>query len=344
MTSSTDADLRTLSDLTVTSEDGAYTLATPCVRADFLCEGPISGRPGKIDEILTRAAEIMDGEFTFYGSEGPWSLSKKRKPKEADVAQLADTTRLLKAEEDKRRGEQQAVMEDLRKRGQEPDPANFIARDGGTLCLSDKFPMGQSGSHIQLLGFSDWRISLSFSGALFAKERPRILSLIEDLFASGLPETGSFGFAMNSQLEVDGHARESLLPLTRRFRLLSPIQAGTLKWTNIWDGRKGLYPINSWTYHDKALLAAHRITEGRMRALAKDVHEVRETDHGFLIKLYAEPSLGDVNADADLGPAHALGAVLGPAMQSAELSGLIGIRVGPSADRWSHYLRFARPA
>lgn len=336
------SDLETLRGLTLTSDDGRYTKATPCVRIDWLCDSPLSTRPDGLDALLTQAAKLIGDSFTFYGSEGPWAYSRKRKPKPSDTEQLGRTSELLLAVSEKDRIERQSFADQQAQRGEKPGETDIQGQDGGSLCLSDAFPMAQSGSHVQLLGYGDWRMSLSFSLDVYEAMKPDILKLAEQVFASGIPQTGNFGYALNSNLQLDNEARALVQPMTRRFPLLSPIEAGVLKWSNPFEGRRGLYPINSWTYHDKALLKSLRIKDDKMRALKDKVHDVQETEHGFLIKLFPEPILGDRNHGADLSPAYALGRVLEPAMRQGDLSSLVGIRVGPQADRWTWHMRFAR--
>lgn len=338
-----DRDLQTLIDLGPIVLDD-FVIATPAVRLDMLFEGPLSERKGKLDPLFAQALSLMEPELTVYGGEGPFAQSTGRKPKPSDMDQLGRLSEILAGAEAESAAENAEQMAYLRGEGLEPDPANFKARDHGALLVSDAFPLNLSGTHLQMIASAEWRVSLSFSLSLYQQKKPEILALCEAIFASGVAETGNFGFAYNfgTAAAVEQDARKELRPRTQRFQMLNMIEACAVQYSDVFEDKKGLYPMGSWTYHDKAMLAKYRIKEDQLTGLEGTVHAVREAEHGVLAKLTAEPTLGDLNHQADLAPAFALGQVMARAMEKAELNSLSGLRIGGQADRWAHYMRFAR--
>ncbi len=336
-------DLEFLRSLDFRSECGRYIFATPCVRADWLVDGPLSKRPGQLDTVLEHAMDLMADRFSFYGGEMDFAHSRGRKPKASDIAQPGMISEIMAKSESRSKEEKAARMKHLREQGLSPDPANFIAKDSGTIGLTDAFPLQSSGCHFQALGFGSWRMTLSFSLDLYEEKANEILSLIDALFATGVPETGHFGFALNNEAgDINFDYVREFKALTKRFELLSPISAGRLNWSNTFNDGVGLYPISSWTYHDKDLLTRLGACHRDIRGLEKDVYEIIESEHGFLIKLFPEPILGERMHNGDLAPADAVGKLLTTAMKRSNLASFCGISVSSEiADRKAWYMRFA---
>lgn len=307
-------DLQTLKALGPLCLEPDYVEAQPCLRVDLTCPGPLSKRPGNLDPFLEKAAALMQGSLTYYGAESEgtgFAASKGRKPNQDDIAQLARVSELMRIVERADAAEKEETKAHLRAQGVTPtDGPNWTPVDHGTLYLSDSSQEEESQSHIMLLGFGAWGISLSFSLDLALFKPQEILELAEGLLKSGFGTSASFGFAYNTVGSTSDTVQEKVyLPPTRRFRLLNMMCPGSCRPMR---DEAGLIPINSWYQIDKICAAQNGLSEEALRSLDGQVHVLSEDDHGFFIKLYENPVLADLNEDTNLAPACALGAVLEP--------------------------------
>lgn len=329
--------------------NGDVVEATPCVRLDLHTSGPLSARPGKLDKMLEQAAALMCPTLAFYAAQGQDFLSSSgRKPRDTDIAQLGNFSAMMatcEAREAKEIAENRADIEELT--GQKTNDADFVPTDHGMLLLSDARRIQESGSHIQMKGVGDWRISIGFSLKLYQERQADILSCVDAVFASGVAESANFGFACSAREGAsEDQYRRICQPLIRRFQLLNLVQSAGLNFGSR-SQERGIAPLGAWYTIDKTTALAHGVGLNELRNLT--VYDLMETKTTFIIKLYPKPTLGDLNHQADLAPAYALGAVLAPAFAKASspegngrwrTHSLSAIAVGEQADRWDYYQRF----
>lgn len=312
--------------------------ATPCVRLDLWARAPLSGRDLPLDGLFSEAAAIMENAFTFYGGSGAFPASKGRKPRRSDLDLPHQISELMQKSYEADDRECKARMAQLRDQGITPDENAFKNYDHGTFFLSDAFPPEESGNHIQLLGYGvgGWRIALSFSLDFYQRHKDRVIALAEAVHDSGMPDTGGFGFAYNTARLSEAHQLHHYRPLTHRFRMINMTESAQI---DTEDDRQQLYPINSWVYLSKARAALCQISEDMVRKLAGQIHTLRESDTGFLIKLTSEPILGDLRHTPDLAPACALGNLFDKCYANRPI--YRGISLGHQTDIMNWLRRFA---
>lgn len=342
-------DLETLAALGRLGTDPDFPEATPCIRMEFTADCPLSALPPGLDDVLARAFDMIAPGATFYGAETTqrglgFPPAKGRRPKPADRASLAGITALMAGVQAAHRAELDQRMAGLRAIGLSPDPADFIDTDGGNLVLADAFPEHLAGNMIYLSGSTPWRVAISFSLPFYRDHAAEVAALAQALAATGAFDSGCYGFALNTGEMRAEVAEDLILPMTRRFPLLNPTNPRQMKLTAVDVDRDGdrrmLYPLGAWYFVSRRALARHGIDAAALHALAPAVHEVREHDHSFLIRLWDQPVLGDVNWQADLSPARAVTAALRQGFGNPLAGRAIGAAVGYEADRHRWYRRF----
>lgn len=332
-----DRDLETLAEIGPISE-GEFCHATPCLRIDLTCPAPLSARPGRLDEPLVKALSIMDKSITFYGGEGEeFAASKGRKARTSDKEQLQHLSKLMQRSENADYEETQATIRSLRAQGIEPNlDAMAPPSDSGNLILSDDFPVQMSANHIILRGNGAWGISVSFSLTNAQANKGDVLAIIEELMMSGIATSASAGFCYNTSDTLPLSFHETYyMPPTRRFRLLNTSNPAQCRFMH---DDKGVVPLNSWYWLDKKNALRNGISEDAIRGLSDKVFDISETPDGFMIKLYPEPILGDLNQGFDPSSALAVGALLESAFK--EPTALRGIPMGEQADKVAWLRRF----
>lgn len=332
-----DRDLQALTEIGSVTE-GEFTHATPCLRIDMTCPAPMSARPARLDELLVKAHAIMSETITFYGGEGEdFAASKGRKPRASDIAQLTSLSTLMQRSQDADAEETKATIRSLQAQGIEPNlDAQYPPSDSGNLILADKFPVEESGDHIILRGNGAWGIAISFSLASVEAKKAEILNLIEEFLTSGFATTANAGFAFNTSDTSPLSFHETYyVPPTRRFRMLNMSNPAQCRFMH---DDLGVVPINSWYWLDKKSAQQNGISHDDIRGLKGKVFELTESPNGFIIKLYAEPILGDLNHGFDQSPAFALGHLLDQAFN--EPSSQRGIPMGEQADKVAWLRRF----
>ena len=312
LSAETERDLATLAAIGPVIEDQEYHRATPCVRLTFVSDGNLSDRSARLDAWLARAAELARPEVAVYGGEGQsMPYASRRKPKPADWA-LFD-------------GLGQRLADELARDAQ--DNPLSIPQESGSFFFGDTLTHGASATRLYALGSHPWRFSLSLSLPLWQQNAAAMDQLVEDLAALGdICDSGGYGFAMNLWDNAQDEDEDRLfLPISQRFRLIDMIDPQLWRDSKLEALGPGgtpvaplpaplLYPIMPWTLLGKAALAAHGIPFQALRDIAGQVWQLQEFEHGFLVKLWPCPVLGDMNTDPDLAPAFALGRVLAPAI------------------------------
>lgn len=336
----TERDLGTLEDLGPLVEDEEYHRATPCVRLTFVSDGNLTERSARLDDWLARAAQLVRPEVKLYAGQGQaFPRSQRRKPKEADWA-LFD-------------GLSERLTNDMHEESAESPYA--IPQESGSFFFGDSLTDGESATRFYMMGSHPWRVALALSLPLWRQKAAEMDALVEELAALGnVYDSGGYGFAMNLwATPYDENQDQLYYPISQRFPLIDMVDPQIWRESKL-DAlgpggkpiaplpRPVLYPIMPWTLLGKATLEALDIPLQAIRDLAPEVYAVQEYEHGFLIKLWRGPVLGDVNAGADLSPALALGRVLAPAiLPAADIFAARGIaRVGWPESKAAWYRRF----
>lgn len=344
-------DLDYLSSIGAIFEDPDVVEATPSIAIRFTADGCLSTFPGRLDEVLARAHDLIAPTATFYGAEQRDGLgfpkSRGRRPRPRDRDCFADVSAIMRTVELAHREAMRRRRRHLLDQGMRPefDPETMRVQDGGSIGLLEAFPIERGGSHIVMAGSAPWRVSIGFGLDLYRQRHEEIDRLAEDIAATGAFDSGCYGFALN----VNGDAGEDLQrrlfrPLAARFPLLNPVDVLTMPITTLDTGDVfTLFPIGSWYFVAKPVVARFRISEEAVRALASEIFAVIEHPHSFLLKLYEQPVLGDGAQGADLRPAIAVSKALAPGFLHPEAWRLFGMSVGGPDDRLAWYRRFLGP-
>lgn len=329
-------------------EEAGFVKGTYALRLDLHCPAPLHKRPAQLDPYLDRAAGIMGDALAFYAGEHAFAYSAGRKSKAADVKQLGQLSAILQADHDENAAELATRRAQIEATGTKTYDHHFQPVDSGTFYLGDRLPLGESGTHIQMLGFGAWALSLSFGLDLAASKTDEIMALATDIMASGIASSGGFGFAINPMDMPDDMDERFLLGPTRRFAMLNPVAAAKLSF----DPRveMGIAPVACWYALEDEWARENGLDPDAIQAATSGkVHSVTQTENGRLYKLWPTPVLADHHDGVDLSPAIALGAALAPAMEKSyregpdgvrDAHGLDFLRVGSRADRWRFYTRF----
>lgn len=321
-------------------QDATYIHAMPCLRFDFTCPAPLAQRPADVDALFAQVASFLQGRLRTYGGEPGFAASRGRKARQSDVDQLGRLSALM----------DQAALQDAQEKAQRKaalmasgnppiegplwDPVDF-----GTLFLGDADRPRPSlcGTHVQLLGFGSWRGSISFDLELAASKAEQMFALVEALFLSGLAASASFGFAYNLDSgRGPAFCRHHYVPPTRRFALLTMTEPASI---DVQFDDLGIAPIGAWYWIDKATAKRNGMREDQILALQPHIHQLIANDHGYLLKLYAAPVLGDLDRQDTLAPALALGKLLDPAIKAAPV--LRGVGLGARDAQLAWLRRFA---
>lgn len=309
-------------------KDRTYTKASFAVRIDFHFGAPLHTRPAALDPFLVRAADIIGPKIKKYGGTGGFAVSRGRKARAEDIAQLNSVSALMRVDYEEDEKETIATRRQVEAHSGKPTrDEHFKPVDSGSFFLGDTYSLEESENHIIMKGNGDWGVSLSFGIDIWEERCAEICDLAEDIFLSGVASSGTFGYALNlrewsSLEEGDLYFR----PVVARFQMLNPVQPATLRF----DPRisRGVFPPGCWYVLEDAWARQNGIDPADVGRLAGHVHAVQRGANGHLIKLWELPTLADKEMTPDIAPAKALSAFLLPAFDGAYIERPIEGRVG----------------
>lgn len=348
-------DLALIERLNPLSDDPDFPEASFCLRLDASIEGNLSARPPGLANLLLGAYDLMQAHLVYYAAEAMYYEaadgsfarhgfpdSSGRKLRRADRDTLARIVDLAAETEAADRADQALRVAALQAAGLTPDPAAFgRARDGGSIVLADAWPLHLAQNLILLKknGSECWSLSVGFSPVLWREQAPAIQALVARFAASGVCDSGCFGFALNSWDSLEEVAERLFRPVAERFAMINPMEPGDLCLTRRFHDRDRTFdtfmpvPVGAWTILSRSLLDTAPEGIDLPAALAGTGAVIEASDTGVLVRLWPDPVLGDVNHATSCAPARALHRALAPLRAGKSTAWATALRVGFEADR-----------